>query len=115
MEFCFLTEKKGAGYSNHPVADKELRARNQKLLDDARRKLETKADEYKDKFSIDFPKGRSAYYQFLSQSIITDLECYIAAIRPATTDQESQYRAMCKGLKDHWGPNSLKDTEEIIR
>ena len=46
--------------------------------------------------------------QFLSQSIITDLERYIAAIRPATTDQEIQYRAMCKRLEDHWGPNPKK-------
>ena len=56
------------------AADKEERQRQQKLIDEARKKREDKYEEYRDLFAKDFPKGIAAHYQFLSQSIITDLE-----------------------------------------
>jgi hypothetical protein len=56
------------------AADKEERQRQQKLIDEARKKREDKYEEYRDLFAKDFPKGTAAHYQFLSQSIVTDLE-----------------------------------------
>ena len=66
-------------------ADKEDRQRQQKLIDEARKKREDKFEEYRDLFAKDFPKGIAAHYLFLSQSIITDLERAIENITPATT------------------------------
>jgi hypothetical protein len=67
--------------------DKEERQRQQKLLDEARKKKkEDTYEEYRDNFAKDFPKGISAYYAFLSQSIITDLERTIENIIPPTTN-----------------------------
>jgi hypothetical protein len=51
------------------AADKE---RQQKLIDEARKKREDKYEEYRDLFAKDFPKGIAAHYQFLSQSIVTE-------------------------------------------
>ena len=59
--------------------DKEDRQRQQKLIDEARKKREDKFEEYRDLFAKDFPKGIAAHYLFLSQSIITDLERAIIA------------------------------------
>ena len=46
--------------------DKEDRQRQQKLIDEARKKKEDKFEEYRDNFAKDFPKGISAHYAFLS-------------------------------------------------
>ena len=55
-------------------AYKEDRQRQQKLIDEARKKREDKFEEYRDLFAKDLPKGIAAHYLFLSQTIITDLE-----------------------------------------
>ena len=91
------------------VQDKEERQRQQNLLDEARKKKEDKYEEYRDNFAKDFPKGISAHYAFLSQSIITDLERTIENIIPPTTNIMTQYRVMKERLL---GPNSQKDAED---
>jgi hypothetical protein len=95
--------------------DKEKRQRQQKLLDEARKKKEDKYEEYRDNFAKDFPKGISAHYAFLSQSIITDLERTIENIIPPTTNVITQYRVMKERLLNKFGPNSQKDAEETRR
>ncbi len=92
--------------------DKEERQRQQKLLDEARKKKEDKYEEYRDNFARDFPKGISAHYAFLSQSIITDLERTIENITPPTTNVMTQYLVMKERLLNKFGPNSKKDAEE---
>ena len=77
-------------------ADKEERQRQQKLIDVARKKRENKYKEYGDLFKNKFPKGIAAHYQFLSQSIITDLERAIENIFPPTTSVMIHYRIMKK-------------------
>jgi len=53
--------------------DREERQRQQKLLDEARKKREDKYEEYLDDFAKDYPKGIAAHYAFLQDSIVTDL------------------------------------------
>ena len=95
--------------------DKEERQRQQKILDETRKKKEDKFEEYRDNFAKDFPKGISAHYAFLSQSIITDLERTIENIIPPTTNVMIQYRVMKDRLLNKFGPNSQKDAEETRR
>ena len=97
------------------VQDKEERQRQQKLLDEARKKKEDKYEEYRDNFAKDFPKGISAHYAFLSQSIITDLDRTIENIISPTTNVMNQYRVMKERLLNKFGPNSQKDAEETRR
>ena len=54
--------------------DREERQRQQKLLDESRKKKEDKFEEYRDLFAKEFPKGMAAHYNFLTESIITDLK-----------------------------------------
>ena len=97
------------------AADKEERQRQQKLLDEARKKREDKYEEYRDLFAKDFPKGIAAHYQFLSQSIVTDLERAIENIIPPTTNVMTHYRFMKERLLNKFGPNSQKNAEETRR
>ena len=97
------------------AADKEERQRQQKLIDEARKKREDKYEEYRDLFAKDFPKGIAAHYQFLSQSIVTDLERAIENIIPPTTNVITHYRIMKERLLNKFGPNSQKDAEETRR
>ena len=62
--------------------DKEERQRQQKLLDEPRKKSEDKFEEYRNLFAKDFPKGMAAHYTFLTESIITDLKRAIQNIIP---------------------------------
>ena len=94
------------------ASDKEERQRQQKLTDEARKKREDKYEEYRDLFAKDFPKGIAAHYQFLSQSIVTDLERAIENIIPPTTNVMTHYRVMKERLLNKFGPNSQKDAEE---
>ena len=84
-------------------------------MDEARKKREDKFEEYRDLFAKDFPKGISAHYAFLSQSIITDLERAVQNITPLTTNVMIHYRAMKNRLLNKFGPNSQKDVEETRR
>lgn len=95
--------------------DREERLRQQKLLDEARKKREDKYEEYQDDFAKDFPKGISAHYAFLQESIVTDLERAIQNIIPPTTNVMTQYRVMKDRLLNKFGPNSQKDAEETRR
>jgi hypothetical protein len=97
------------------AADKEERQRQQKLIDEARKKRKDKYEEYRDLFAKDFPKGIAAHYQFLSQSIVTDLERAIENIIPPTTNVITHYRVMKERLLNKFGPNSQKDAEETRR
>ena len=95
--------------------DKEERQRQQKLMDEARKKREDKFEEYRDLFAKDFPKGISAHYAFLLQSIITDLERAVQNITPPTTNVMIHYRVMKDRLLNKFGPNSQKDATETWR
>ena len=95
--------------------DKEERLRQQKILDEIRKKKEDKFEEYRDNFAKDFAKGISAHYAFLSQSIITVLERTIENITPPTNNAMIQYRVMKDCLLNKFGPNSQKDAEETRR
>ena len=95
--------------------DKEERQRQQKLVNEARKKREDKFEEYIDLFAKDFPKGIAAHYLFLSQSIVTDLERAIENITPPTTNVIIHYRTMKERLLNKFGPNSQKDAEKTRR
>jgi len=84
--------------------------RQQKLLDDDRKKKEDKFDEYKDLFAKDYAKAISAIYSFLSDSIITDLNRAIEDIDEA----KDRYRIIKERLTNKWGPNNQKDATENI-
>jgi hypothetical protein len=92
------------------IQDKEDRMRQQKLLDDDRKKKEDKFDEYKDLFAKDYAKAISAIYSFLSDSIITDLNRAIEDIDEA----KDRYRIIKERLTNKWGPNNQKDATENI-
>jgi hypothetical protein len=85
-------------------ADKEERQRQQKLIDEAKKKREDKYEEYRDLFAKDFPKGIAAHYQFLSQSIVTDLKRAIENIIPTTTNVMTHYHVMKERLLNKFGP-----------
>ena len=84
-------------------------------MDKARKKREDKFEEYRDLFAKDFPKGISAHYAFLSQSIITDLERAVQNIIPPTTNVMIHYRVMKDRLLNKFGPNPQKDATETWR
>jgi hypothetical protein len=92
--------------------DKEERQRQQKLIDESRKKKEDKFEEYRDHFVKDYPKGIAAYYFFLPESIITDLERSVQNIMPPTSNVMTHYRVMKERLLSKHGPNSQKDAEE---
>ena len=95
------------------LQDKEERQRQQKLMDESRKKKEDKFEEYRDLlFAKDFPKGMAAHYNFLTESIITDLERAIQKIIPPTSNVMTHYRVMKERLLSKHGPNSQKDAEE---
>jgi hypothetical protein len=91
--------------------DKEERQRQQKLIDESRKK-EDKFEEYRDLFARDFPKEMAAHYSFLTESIITDLERAIQNITPPTSNVMTHYHVMKERLPSKHGPNSQKDAEE---
>ena len=69
------------------AADKEEKQRQQRLIDEARKKREDKYEEYRDLFAKDFPDRIAAHHQFLlSQSIVTNLKSAIENIIPPTTN-----------------------------
>ena len=86
--------------------DKEERQRQQKLIDESRKKKEDKFEKYRDHFAKDYPKGIAAHYFFLPESIITDLE------RSVQNIVMMHYRVMKERLLSKHGPNSQKDAEE---
>jgi hypothetical protein len=92
--------------------DKEERQRQQKLLDEPRKKREDKFEEYRNLFAKDFPKGMAAHYTFLTESIITDLERAIQNIIPPTINVMTHYRVMKERLLSNRDPHSQKDAEE---
>ena len=96
-------------------ADKEEGQRQQKLIDEARKKRKNRCEEYRDLFAKDFPKGIAAHYLFLSQSIVADLERAIENIIPPTTNVMTQYCVMKDRLLNKFGPNSQKGAEETRR
>ena len=96
-------------------ADKEERQRQQKLIDEARKKREDKYEEYRDLFAKYFPKGIAAHHKILTQSIITDLETAIENIIPPATNVMIHYRVMKERLLNKFGPNSQNDAEETRR
>jgi hypothetical protein len=87
---------------------KEERQRQQKLIDESRKKREDKFEEYRDHFAKDYPKGIEAHYFFLPESIITDLELAVLNIMPPTFNVMTHYRVMKERLLSKHGPNSLK-------
>jgi hypothetical protein len=89
--------------------DREERQRQQKLLDE---KKEDKFEEYRDLFAKDFPKRMAAHYNFLTESIITDLERAIQIIIPLTSNVMTHYRVMKERLLSKHGPNFQKDAKE---
>jgi hypothetical protein len=54
----------------------------------------------------------AAHYNFLTESIITDLERAIQNITPPTSNVMTHYRIMKERLLSKHGPNSQKDAEE---
>ncbi len=90
--------------------DKEDRIRQQKLLDDDRKKKEDKYEEYQELFSKDFGKAIAAIYSLLSESITTDLDRETEDI----TDVIAKYRKVMERLTNKWGPNNQKDATENI-
>jgi hypothetical protein len=95
--------------------DKEERQRQQKLLDEDRKRKQDKYEAYQDDFAKDFPKGIAAHFAFLQGSIVTDLERTIQNIVPPTTNVMAHYRVMKERLLNKFGPNSQKDAEETRR
>ena len=101
--------------SNHLLIKKNDNDKQQKLIDEARKKREDKYEEYRDLFAKDFPKGIAAHHKFLTQSIITDLETAIENIIPPATNVMIHYCVMKERLLNKFGPNSQKDAEETRR
>ena len=95
--------------------EKEIRAREQKIVDENHKLEVSRHNEYKDKLASDYPKATTAHYHFLSRQIITDLERHIENISPPTTDAGSHYRAMKKRLVDEWGPSSDTDALKTVK
>ena len=97
-----------------PPQDKEDRQkRQQKLMDESRKKKEEdKFEEHRDLFAKDFPKGMAAHYNFLTESIITDLERAIQNIILPTSNVMTHNRVMKERLLSKHDPNSQKDAEE---
>jgi hypothetical protein len=77
-----------------------------------RRRRTKSKNTYRDLFAKDIPKGMAAHYNFLTESIITDLERAIQNITPPTSNVMTHYRAMKERLLSKHGPNSQKDAEE---
>jgi hypothetical protein len=95
--------------------EKEIRAREQKIVDENHKLEVSRHNEYKDKLASDYPKAMTAHNHFLSRQIITDLERHIENISPPTTDAGSHYRAMKKRLVDEWGPSSDTDALKTVK
>ena len=95
--------------------DKVERQRQQKLLDEARKRNKDKYEAYQDDFAKTFPKDIAAHFAFLQGSIVTDLERTIQNIAPPTTNVMAHFRVMKERLLNKFGPNSQKNAEEQKR
>ena len=96
--------------------EKEIRAREQKIIDENHKLEVSRHNEYKDKLASDYPKATTAHYHFLSRQIITDLERHIENIFlpadygrriPLLSDEEETSRRM--------GPSSDTDALKTVK
>ena len=95
--------------------DRDIRLRQQLLIDEERKLAATTAKDYKEKFASDYPKAIAIIYALVSETIRKDLSRAVENAVPAITNNEAKYRKIRERLQDKWGPNSQKDAEELRR
>ena len=95
--------------------DRDIRLRQQLLIDEERKLAATTAKDYKEKFASDYPKAIAIIYSLVSETIRKDLSRAVENAVPPITNNETKYRKIRERLQDKWGPNSQKDAEELRR
>ena len=84
------------------LRDRDIRLRQQLLIDEERKLAAATAKEYKK--NSDYPKAIAIIYSLVSETIRKDLSRAVENAVPPITNNET---------KDKWGPNSQKDAEEL--
>jgi hypothetical protein len=95
--------------------DRDIRLRQQLLIDEERKLAATTAKDYKEKFASDYPKAIAIIYSLVSETIRKDLSRAVENAVLPITNNETKYRKIRERLQDKWGPNFQKDAEELRR
>ena len=95
--------------------DRDIRLRQQLLIDEERKLAAATSKDYKEKFASDYPKAIAIIYALVSETIRKDLSRAVENTVPPITNNEAKYRKIRERLQDKWGPNSQKDAEELRR
>jgi hypothetical protein len=88
--------------------DRDIRLRQQLLIDEERKLAATTTKDYKEKFASDYPKAIAIIYSLVSETIRKDLSRAVENAVPPITNNETKYRKIRERLQDKWGPNSQK-------
>ena len=86
--------------------DRDIRLRQQLLIDEERKLAAATAKGYKEKFASDYPKAIAIIYSLVSETIRKDLSRAVENAVPPITNNETKYRKIRERLQDKWGPNS---------
>ena len=95
--------------------DRDIRFRQQLLIDEERKLAAATAKDYKEKFANDFPKAIAIIYSPVFETVRKDLSRAVENAVPPITNNETKYRKIRERLQDKWGPNSQKDAKELRR
>ena len=96
--------------------DRDIRLRQQLIIDEERKLAAATAKDYREKFASDYPKAIAIVYGLVSETIRKDLSRTVEnAVPTITNNKEAKYRKIRERLRDKWGPNSQKDAEELRR
>lgn len=85
---------------------RDIRLRQQLLIDEERNFAATIAKDYKEKFASDYPKTIAIVYGLVSETIRKDLTRAVENAVPVITNNEAKYHKIRERLQDKWGPNS---------
>ena len=95
------------------LRDRDIRLRQQLLIDEERKLAAVTAKEYKK--NSDYPKAIAIIYSLVSEMIRKELSRAVENAVPPIINNETKYRKIRERLQDKWGPNSQKDAKELRR
>ena len=79
--------------------ERDIRLRQQLLIDKERKLAAATAKDYREKFASDYPKAIAIIYGLVSETIRKDLSRTVENAVPAITNNEAKYRKIREKLR----------------
>jgi hypothetical protein len=95
--------------------DRDIRLRQQLLIDEERKLAAATSKDYREKFASDYPKAIAIVDGLISETVHKNLSRTVENAVSTIANNEAKYRKIRERLQDKWGPNSQKDAEERRR